>query len=354
MTPSSPPPPGIYVPVPTFFLSPSTHTPTATSVAPPLDLPTQAQHAIHLAKCGIKGLVLLGSTGEAIGLTNSERTAVISHVRQELTKAGFKDYPLIAGTATQSIEETVTQLKEAKKAGAQWGLVLAPGYFAPVVSQTGLVSWYESIAGLSPIPIMMYACIPPFLDEEANNNGSYHYPGVSNNIAISPSTFRTLSLYPNVVGCKLSHGDVSGHAQVACNPSIDHDSFAVFTGLGQQLLPVLSVGCAGAIDGLAGFFPRSVVQLYNLFRSTNSKDGEKWKEMRDLQYKISAAEDLVVKWGTVGIKEAVSRVLGLGERDGTRAPLHGGFPGGEKEWEAWRGVMDGMAEVEKKLELEQS
>src|ERR1700731_901855 len=100
-----PPPPGVYVPVPTFFVSRSAS--NYNSVAAPLDLKTQAAHSIHLAKCGIRGLVILGSTGEAVALTNPERSLLLSSVREELERAGLKDYPIIAGTATQSIAETV-------------------------------------------------------------------------------------------------------------------------------------------------------------------------------------------------------------------------------------------------------
>jgi 2-keto-3-deoxy-L-rhamnonate aldolase len=149
-----PPPHGVYVPVPTFFVS--RNSPRYNAAAAPLDLETQAKHSLHLARCGIRGLVLLGSTGEAVALTNAERVAVISHVRQSLAKDGYPDYPLVAGTATQGIVETVQQLKEAKDAGAQWGLCLAPGYFAPQVTPEGIEAWYRAVADESPLPIMMY------------------------------------------------------------------------------------------------------------------------------------------------------------------------------------------------------
>lgn len=57
----------------------------------------------------------------------------------------------------------------------------------------------------------------------------------------------------------------------------------------------------------------------------------------------------MVKFGTVGIKEAVSRVMGFGDRDGTRLPLCGGIPGGDKEWENWKEGMDELEAVEKGL-----
>lgn len=151
---AAPPPAGVYVPVPTFFVSK-----TAASynpIAAPLDLQTQAAHSIHLAKSGIRGLVVLGSTGEAVHLSNKERFELLSHVKKELEGAGFKDYPIIAGTASQNIEEVVDQLKSAKEAGSQWGMVLVPGYFAGASTQDGIIQWFKAVADQSPIPVLMY------------------------------------------------------------------------------------------------------------------------------------------------------------------------------------------------------
>lgn len=150
---ATPPPPGIYVPVPTFFVGKKAA--NFDPVAAPVDIDTQVAHSLYLAKAGIKGLVILGSTGEAIHLTNKERFEVLSGVRKAFEKEGFKDYPIIAGTATQNIEETVEQLKGAKEAGAQYGLCLVPGYFAGASTQAGIINWFVAVANQSPIPIMM-------------------------------------------------------------------------------------------------------------------------------------------------------------------------------------------------------
>lgn len=157
-----------------------------------------------------------------------------------------------------------------------------------------------------------------------------------------------LAKHPNIVGCKLSHGDVSYHAQIASNPSIDHSKFATFTGLGQQLLPVLSIGAVGAIDGCAGFFPKTLVRLYELSVKNQPTDTEISKR-RLLQYKVNSMEEIIVKFGTVGIKEAVSRLRGFGDRDGTRLPLLGGIPGDDAEWANWKGFVDAMEEEEQSL-----
>lgn len=141
---------------------------------------------------------------------------------------------------------------------------------------------------------------------------------------------------------------MSYHAQIAANPATDHTHFHTFTGLGQQLLPVVAVGGAGAIDGSAAFFPKSVVRLYELSAKGQPTD-EEIKERRLLQFRVSSVEELVVKYGTVGIKEAISRLRGFGEVDGTRLPLFGGIPGGDAEWANWKGVIDALEEVEKSL-----
>lgn len=111
--------------MPTFFVSEGDATYNATS--PPLDLKTQTEHSLFLVKGGIKGLVILGSTGEAIFIRRQERIELIKSQRKALDDAGFKDRPIIAGTATQNIDDTLELLEDSMAAGAAYGMVLSPG-----------------------------------------------------------------------------------------------------------------------------------------------------------------------------------------------------------------------------------
>ena len=79
-----------------------------------------------------------------------------------------------------------------------------------------------------------------------------HYPGVTNNLHIAPSTFEKLAAHPNIVGTKLSHGIIDDQTLIAASPNIDHEHFSVFTGLGQNLLPVLAIGGVGMYLPLSG------------------------------------------------------------------------------------------------------
>ncbi|PHH82317.1 hypothetical protein CDD83_3302 [Cordyceps sp. RAO-2017] len=218
---------------------------------------------------------------------------------------------------------------EAGEAGARWGLCLAPGFNAAATAQEGIVAWFTAVADRSPIPILVY-----------------HYPGVSNGLDVSPATLVALSKHANIVGCKLSHGDLSHLAQVALDPAVDRARFRVFTGLGQVLAPATAAGCAGAVDGSANFFPRALVRLHEL---CSRRDEVELEERARLQFRVSAMEELLVRHGLVAVKEAVYRLRGFGHPTAVRPPLARGLPGGEAEWAHWGRVLGAMEEVESAL-----
>ncbi|OIW32749.1 aldolase [Coniochaeta ligniaria NRRL 30616] len=319
------PPPGVYVPVPTFYRS-SAEAKSAGQLQAKVDVETQVNHSVFLAKAGIKGLVLLGSTGEAIHLNRAERLELVSGVRRGLDDAGFPDYPIMAGVLTNGIDETLEWLRDYQKAGAQWGLALVPGYFGVGASQDNIKEWYTIIADNSPIPILIY-----------------NYPGVTNNVLVAPETYTALAAHPNIVGCKMSHGNVSHHVQVSLDPNIDHDAFRVYSGFGQQLGPIVAFGAAGVIDALAAIYPKTVVALFDAVTKSNTGDVSALAEARRLQYVVSRAEEFIGKTGVVGIKDAVYRVTGLGFNEGGRLPLKGRLADGE--WEGLRKAY--LADIEK-------
>ncbi|KAI0843102.1 dihydrodipicolinate synthetase family protein [Hypoxylon sp. FL0890] len=313
------PPPGVYVPSPTFFkpLSPGAY-------QPEVDVATQSEHSVFLAKNGVHGLVLLGSTGEAIHLSRKERKDLLSGVRKSLDEAGFPDYPIMAGVLVNAVDEALEWLQDSKDAGCQWGLVLAPGYFGGAASQQGIIEWYTTVADKSPIPILIY-----------------NYPGVTNGVLVTPETYEKLAAHPNIVGCKMSHGNVSYHVQVSTSPEIDHEKFRVYSGFGQQLGPIVVFNAAGVIDGLASIFPKTVVRLFEL-ASKRPIDDAAINEARKIQCRVSRAEEYIGRWGILGIREAIYRVVGLGNLEGGRAPLRGKIPDGA--WDEWAHVMKAMSE----------
>jgi 2-keto-3-deoxy-L-rhamnonate aldolase len=105
-------------------------------------------------------------------------------------------------------------------------------------------------------------------------------------------------------------------------------------------------GASGAIDGLAAFYPKAVVRLWDLLQKLPI-DAKALNELRDLQYRICRAEEFIGKWGIGGIKLGVKRVLGMGRIDAQRLPLRIAVP--DAEWEKWGPVMQEMEKVESSL-----
>jgi 2-keto-3-deoxy-L-rhamnonate aldolase len=164
---------------------------------------------------------------------------------------------------------------------------------------------------------------------------------------VSLETYRELAAHPNIVGCKMSHGNVSHHLQVSLDPAIDHSKFRVYSGFGQQLGPIVMFGAAGVIDVLAAIYPATVSRLFEL-AAKRPVESAALIEIQKLQFIVSRAEEMVGKWGIVGIKEGIYQVLKFGNMQGGRLPLKGSMPKGE--WESWSVALNAMKEIEKTLE----
>jgi 2-keto-3-deoxy-L-rhamnonate aldolase len=126
---------------------------------------------------------------------------------------------------------------------------------------------------------------------------------------------------------------VSHHVQVSLDPAINHDEFRVFSGFGAQLGPIVQFGAAGVIDGMAAFYPKTVVRLMKLVEQHLAGDAtpETRAEIHRLQYVVSLGEEFVMRYGIVGIKEATCRVVNFGKLGVGRQPIGLSMP--EGTWE---------------------
>lgn len=156
-----------------------------------------------------------------------------------------------------------------------------------------------------------------------------------------------LCLFFQLTSTYRSHGNVSHHVQAALDPRIDASQFRVYSGFGQQLGPIVFFGAAGVIDALAGIYPKTVTKLFKLASQRPITD-ENLKQIQELQYKVSAAEEYIVKTGILGIREGIYRELGIGNLEGGRLPLRGKLPDGE--WEKWTGgILGDVVKIEKAI-----
>ena len=126
---------------------------------PCTDIPTLKKHVVFLAKAGIKPL-LAGTMGEGIHLSLYDRAALIKAIREALDDAGFPNMPIIVGTGAGSTLETIQLCKGAAEAGADYVIVITPGYFAGVLAgnKQALKAFFTEVAEKSPLPVIIYNC----------------------------------------------------------------------------------------------------------------------------------------------------------------------------------------------------
>lgn len=175
-------PEGIYTPIPTFF-QPNED----------LDIPAFTSHVRHVA-AACTTPVVLGSAGEAPHVTSQERTLLIRTARDALDEAGLYSVPLVAGVGAPSTRDTIRLALEAAEAGADYAMVLPPGYYAGQLTGKGgeaLRKYLIDVAEGSPLPVVLY-----------------NFPGVSSGIDLDSDMILDVARgSANVVGVKLTWVD---------------------------------------------------------------------------------------------------------------------------------------------------
>src|SRR5271154_3881810 len=132
------------------------------------------------------GIVVLGSTGEAILLSDQERRAVLKSARE----AAAANKVLIAGTGVESAIETLRLTEYAAELGYDVALIRTPHFYRRQMLPANLLAFYRTVADRSPLPVLLYN-VPPFT--------AYDIP---------IEVVIELADHPNIIGIKESSGDV--------------------------------------------------------------------------------------------------------------------------------------------------
>ncbi len=225
----------------------------------------------------LAGYVVLGSTGEAILLSWAESERVLAAVRE--TAAPNK--LLIAGTGTESTEETIHRTNRAADIGYNVALVRTPHYYKPQMTAEVLTEYYRRVADRAKMPILVYA-VPQFT-------------GVN----MDAGLIARLAEHANIIGIKESSGDVRRAAEIIdATPA----SFQTLVGSAPTLYGSLSAGAVGAILGVACSLPEACVELYEAFAAGETEKAQV------LQQRLLAPSKLIVNELVVsGVKYAMDQ-----------------------------------------------
>ncbi|GAA5923180.1 hypothetical protein JCM1841_005918 [Sporobolomyces salmonicolor] len=281
-------PHGVYAPLATFYKS---------NKEQDLDLETFKKHVQYVAGAGV-GVVALGSTGEAVQLQHAERNQVVEAARSALdADPKLAKIPLIVGTGASSTRETIELSKEAAERGADFCMVITPGYYAGAFSKEALKTYFLDVAEASPIPVIIYNCKLPI------------HPGVTGGIDLDSDTITEIAnASDNIAGIKLTCGSVGKLTRVTTL----RDDFAVLGGFVDFLGPSMLANAAGGITGTANIAPKACLRLYTVTLSGLKGSQSDLAEAIKLQSIVSRADWALQKVGIAGTKYALEQLKGYG------------------------------------------
>ena len=138
------------------------------------------------SKTPVAGIVVLGSTGEAIMLSDQERRDVLKVARE----ATIPSKVLVAGTGIESAIETLELTEHAAELGYDVAMVRTPHYHKKQMQPANMLAFYRFVADRSPLPVMVYN-VPSFTQYD-----------------IPDAVVIELAEHPNIIGIKESGGEV--------------------------------------------------------------------------------------------------------------------------------------------------
>src|SRR5580704_6178686 len=100
----------------------------------------------------VAGMVVQGSTGEAILLSDQERRDVL----KAALAAAFSNKVMIAGTGVESAHETLRLNEYAAELGYDAAMVRTPHYYKKQMLRANLLAFYRTVADRSALPIIIY------------------------------------------------------------------------------------------------------------------------------------------------------------------------------------------------------
>ena len=134
----------------------------------------------------ISGMVILGSTGEAVMLSDDERREVL----RVTAEVAAPEKVLIAGTGAESVTETLRLTEYAARLNYDIALVRTPHFYRPQMKPEAMLAFFRTVADRSALPVLLYT-VPPFT--------AYDLP---------LEVIVELAGHANIIGIKESSGNV--------------------------------------------------------------------------------------------------------------------------------------------------
>lgn len=209
-----------------------------------VDVPSLLRLVDHLLAGGVHGLFVLGTSSEAVYLTDAQRRLVVetvtSHVSGQL--------PVLAGAIDMTTPRVLDHVAAVTAAGADAVVVTAPFYARTHPAE--IARHFRLIATASPVPVL-----------------AYDLP-VAVHTKLPAELVLELAAEGTLAGLKDSSGDLAAFREVVtgARTRADITGFSVLTGSELLVDSALAMGADGAVPGLANVDPHGYVRVDRLCR----------------------------------------------------------------------------------------
>jgi dihydrodipicolinate synthase/N-acetylneuraminate lyase len=203
-----------------------------------LDLGFLRGHVAALMAAGCRGLVPLGSLGEAATLSFAEKGAVLEACRGALGGHAA----LVPGIAALSTAEAVATARLAEEKGCNGLMVLPPYVYRP--DRREMLAHFSAVLGATRLPCMLY-----------NNPIAYGTDVLPEEVA------GLAARHPNLAAVKESSADVR---RVTAIRALCGERVAIFMGVDDLVVEGIAAGAVGWVAGLVNALPAESVRLFDL------------------------------------------------------------------------------------------
>ncbi len=195
------------------------------------------------------GLVIAGTTGEAITLTNEEYQALLKR-SVELAKGRL---PVLAGSGSSCTRTTVGLTQMAQSCGVDGCLIATPAYNKP--TQTGLLRHYEVVAKATKLPILLY-----------------NVPGRTA-CDMESATVCELSSISNIVGIKEATGSIERGIEILEGAE---SGFVLLSGDDPTAVALMEAGAKGVISVTANVVPTAMAKVCDAALAGDFAQAKDW------------------------------------------------------------------------------
>jgi 4-hydroxy-tetrahydrodipicolinate synthase len=186
---------------------------------------------------GVNGLVPVGTTGESPTLDAEECRRVI----QVVVEQSRGRVPVIAGAGSNCTREAVEYARDAKQAGADATLQVAPYYNKP--TSQGFLGHFRAVADAVDLPIVVYNIV--------GRTGKN----------IDNATMLQLAQHKNIVAVKEASGDIGQVMDlIATKPA----GFSVLSGDDNLVFPIMALGGTGVISVASNLVPDKMARFVGM------------------------------------------------------------------------------------------